>query len=255
MDKPAVAEQVAAAQPDAVVHLAAISFVGHSDEAAFYAVNVVGTANLLSALAAISKPPHKVLLASSSAVYGNCQKSPISERQPPSPVNHYGMSKLAMEYMARTFIDRLPIVFTRPFNYTGPGQASNFIIPKLVKHYVLSEPAIELGNLNVEREFNDVRTVCEVYLAVLEHGKPREGYNICSGHAHTLQEVMDILTDLTGHTLRTSVNPELVRANEIHRLCGDPSKLNTLLSRSHTHIVQRDLRETLRWMLGANLPH
>ena len=120
--KAALYEEVQQAAPDTVVHLAAISFVGHADDTAFYAVNVVGTMNLLAGLAALPVKPTKVLLASSANVYGNCDASPITETQPPAPVNHYAMSKLAMEHMARTYLDRLPIVFSRPFNYTGPGQ-------------------------------------------------------------------------------------------------------------------------------------
>ena len=90
---------------------------------------MMGTINLLDALCALPICPSKVVLASSANVYGNCAVSPIKEDQPPAPVNHYAMSKLAMEHMARTFASRLPIVITRPFNYTGPGQRSNFLIP------------------------------------------------------------------------------------------------------------------------------
>ena len=144
-DKAAVAAEVAQVQPTAVVHLAAISFVGHADDAAFYSVNVLGTVNLLAALAALPVPPTKVLVASSANVYGNCDASPITEAQPPAPVNHYATSKLAMEHMALTYADRLPVVITRPFNYTGPGQAPQFLIPKLVSHFARRADRIELG--------------------------------------------------------------------------------------------------------------
>ena len=154
-DKAAVADQVQQAQADTVVHLAAISFVGNADDAAFYSVNVTGCINLLSACAALPQKPRKVLLASSANIYGNCANSPIGEEQTPAPVNHYGTSKLAMEHLARTYADRLPLVITRPFNYTGPGQGKQFLIPKLVEHFARKAPQIELGNLHVEREFND----------------------------------------------------------------------------------------------------
>jgi len=95
--------------PDAVVHLAAISFVGHADASAFYNVNVLGTLNLLEGLSLLPEKPKRVLLASSANIYGNCEVSPISESQPAAPINHYAMSKLAMEYMARTYLDRLPL--------------------------------------------------------------------------------------------------------------------------------------------------
>jgi nucleoside-diphosphate-sugar epimerase len=245
MDKAAVAFEVLQAAPDAVVHLAAISFVGHADDTAFYGVNVVGTMNLLAGLAALPVKPRKVLLASSANIYGNCDASPITEGQPAAPVNHYAMSKLAMEHMALTYLDRLPIVITRPFNYTGPGQAAQFLIPKLVSHFARRAPAIELGNLHVEREFNDVRMVCDAYLALLAQGVPGEVYNVCSGQPYTLLHVIGLLSEITGHTMDVQVNPAFVRANEVHRLCGSADKLLSATGALPAH----GLDQTLSWML------
>ncbi|HVY53646.1 MAG TPA: NAD-dependent epimerase/dehydratase family protein, partial [Gammaproteobacteria bacterium] len=152
-----VQEEVAQNSCDAVVHLAAISFVGAADESSFYRVNVVGTCNLLKALTTLTVTPKIILLASSANIYGNCDQSPISEEQVPAPLNHYAMSKLAMEHMARTYMDMLPIFFVRPFNYTGPGQGEIFILPKIAAHFAKRAPFIELGNIQVAREFNDVR--------------------------------------------------------------------------------------------------
>jgi len=244
-DSATVAAQVQGTQPDAVVHLAAISFVGSADLAAFYAVNVIGTVNLLAALAALPRAPVKVLLASSANIYGNCEASPIDENQAPAPVNHYAASKLAMEHMAQTFSDRLPIVITRPFNYTGVGQGGQFLIPKLVDHYARKAKRIELGNLHVEREFNDVRMVCNAYLALLDQGQPGEAYNVCTGQTYTLQNVLNMLTTVTGHKPDVQVNPAFVRANEVHRLCGNPNKLTTCAGPLSTY----ELSDTLQWML------
>lgn len=224
-DAAAVAAEVAVAAPEAVVHLAAIAFVGHEDTSAFHAVNVRGSQNLLDALVALPRRPDRVLLASSANIYGNCLQSPIAETQPPAPVNHYAASKLAMEQMAQAYADRLPIVVTRPFNYTGPGQSPSFLIPKLVDHFARRAPVIELGNLHVEREYNDVRMVCEAYLRLLEHGTPGQAYNVCSGTTYSLDMVLDRLRALTGHWPGIRVNPAFVRTNEVHRLCGDPDKL------------------------------
>lgn len=244
-DPAAVATQVQGTQPDAVVHLAAISFVGNADPAAFYAVNVVGTMNLLAAVAALPKPPAKVLLASSANIYGNCDTSPIAEDQPPAPVNHYAASKLAMEHMARTFADRLPIVITRPFNYTGAGQGGQFLIPKLVDHFARRAPHIELGNLHVEREFNDVRMVCQAYLDLLQNGQAGQAYNVCTGQTYTLQNVLDMLTEITGHQIEVRVNPAFVRSNEVHRLCGTRAKLAACTG----PLPACGLSDTLQWML------
>jgi nucleoside-diphosphate-sugar epimerase len=247
-DKAAVAAEVLQAAPDAVVHLAAISFVGHADETAFYAVNVIGTMNLLAGLAALPVKPSKVLLASSANIYGNCDASPITELQPAAPVNHYAMSKLAMEYMAWTYLDRVPIVITRPFNYTGPGQAPQFLIPKLVNHFARRAEQIELGNLHVEREFSDVRMVCDAYLALLAHGVPGQVYNVCSGQPYTLQHVIGLLSGITGHTMDVRVNPAFVRANEVHRLCGSPDKLLACTGPLKSYALEA----TLAWMLESN---
>jgi GDP-6-deoxy-D-talose 4-dehydrogenase len=246
-DKAAVMAEVCERRIDAVVHLAAISFVGNTDEAAFYGVNVVGSMNLLSALACLPKAP-KVLLASSANIYGNCETSPIAEDQPPAPVNHYATSKLAMEHMARTYADRLPLIITRPFNYTGEGQGRQFLIPKLVDHFARKAPSIELGNLHVEREFNDVRMVCQAYLSLLAHGQAGQTYNICTGQAYALKQVIATLTHLTGHTIDVCVNPAYVRANEVHRLSGDPVRLTSCVP----DLPRYQLTNTLRWMLEAS---
>jgi GDP-6-deoxy-D-talose 4-dehydrogenase len=245
-DAAALKQQVAEIAPTFVVHLAAISFVGHADSNAFYAVNVLGTLNLLDALAALDKPPQRILLASSANVYGNCEQSPILETQAPAPVNHYAASKLAMEHLSRTYLDRLPLFWVRPFNYTGPQQAEIFVIPKLVAHFARRAETIELGNLDVEREFNDVRFVCQAYLRLLEQAQLGEVYNVCTGKPVTLKAVIELLTALSGHNLNVRVNPAFVRTNEIQRLCGSPEKLLRTIGDVETPA----LGETLGWMLG-----
>ena len=246
-DCDAVKQQVLQAAPEAVVHLAGISFVGHADPCAFYHVNVIGTLNLLDALTALTQPPRGILLASSANVYGNCEQSPITEEQSPAPVNHYAMSKLAMEYMARTYLDRLPLFFARPFNYIGPGQRESFVTPKLVAHFVQRAESVDLGNLDVEREFNDVRFVCEAYLQLLDKAVPGEVYNICSGKPIALKSVFDLLSQITGHHMQIKLNPAFVRDNEIHRLYGNPEKLYRLVG----DIPLPALQDTLHWMLRA----
>ena len=245
-DPVATRAAVAAAPCDAVVHLAAISFVGHADSTAFYAVNVVGTTNLLQAIIEKGDAPRKILIASSANIYGNCKQSPISETQPPAPANHYAASKVAMEHMVHTFTERLPIVITRPFNYTGAGQSTQFIIPKLVQHFALKSKYIELGNLDVEREFNDVRMVCRSYLSLLDQGHPGETYNVCTGTPYALRQVIHMLEEITKHKPDINVNPAFVRNNEVHQLTGNPSKLIQCIG----SMCNAELHETLAWMLN-----
>ena len=248
-DKAALAEEVRRIRPHQVVHLAAISAVTHEDEEALYRVNLFGTLNLLQALCALDEGPQRVLLASSANVYGNPSRCPVTEDCCPAPVNHYAMSKLAMEHMAATYSDRLPLFFVRPFNYTGIGHDERFVIPKLVRHYAKRAPCIELGNLEVEREFNDVRVVCDLYLRLLEVSKPGEIYNICSGRPVSLRRVMGLLEQLTDHRMEVRVNPAFVRPNEITRLCGSPKKLEDCIG----PIEHPPLEDTLRWMLSDAL--
>jgi nucleoside-diphosphate-sugar epimerase len=241
--------EVLAIAPHAVVHLAGISYVGHANEGDFYNVNVVGTVNLLKALTALKVPPRHVLLASSANVYGNAQNSPITEQQAPAPVNHYAASKVAMECMAANFAAQLRIIIARPFNYTGPGQAVDFLIPKLVSAFKAKAATIELGNLHVEREFNDVRMVCAAYLALINRPAGQtamEVFNICSGNAYSLQSVLAHLKAITGHDLQVQVNPAFVRPHEVHKLCGNPQKLLAATG----PLPNYSLQDTLQFMLA-----
>ena len=216
-------------QPDAVIHLAAITFVPHGDPLEIYQTNLFGTLNLLDAVLAATPQIGKVLIASSANVYGNPPVEVIDETVCPAPVNHYAMSKLAMEHMARTYEDRLPLFITRPFNYTGPGQASHFLIPKIVEHYRRRQPVIELGNLEVIRDFSDVRFLVEVYRRLLESNAVGETVNICSGVGIALGEIIERMNRRAGYAIEVRVNPAFVRANEVRRLIGDNHKLRRLI--------------------------
>jgi nucleoside-diphosphate-sugar epimerase len=241
--------------PDAVIHCAGISFVASKDQEAFYRVHALGTCNLLNALTKLPHKPKKILLASSATVYGNAPLTPTPEDYPLKPIDHYAMSKVAMEEMAKTFFDQLPIIIARPFNYTGPGQHDNFLIPKLIRHFAQKIPKIELGNLNVEREFNDVSTICQAYLALLEHGVPSETYNVGTGKIRSLGNVVDTLAKITNHPIKITINPDFVRANEVHRMCGDPTKLQELLARQQINLRIPELEETLQKMLDQANQH
>lgn len=247
-DQAAVAAEIARIKPEAVVHLAAIAFVGHGNANAFYEVNLIGTRNLLEALAQHVPDVRSILLASSANVYGNRSEGVLSEDATPDPANDYAISKLAMEYMAKLWIDRLPLFIVRPFNYTGVGQDDKFLIPKIVVHFREKRPVIELGNLEVWREFGDVRSVANAYRRLLELGPAGKTLNICTGQTYSLQEVVTLCEKITGHSIEIRVNPEFVRANEVRVLTGDNNHINGLISNWQTH----NLEETLRWMLQGS---
>jgi nucleoside-diphosphate-sugar epimerase len=225
--------------------------VASKDHEAFYRVHALGTSNLLQALTKLQSAPKKILLASSATVYGNSTNHLSAENQALAPIDHYATSKVAMEEMAKTFFKRLPIVIARPFNYTGPGQKGNFLIPKLVDHFAQKKPFIELGNLNIEREFNDVHMICDAYLKLLELGNAGEIYNVCSGQARSLQFVLDALKEITGHDIEIRVNPDFVRASEVHRMVGSPEKLKNLLKANGLSLQASGLDDTLQKMLSS----
>lgn len=231
-------------RPDYLVHLAAISFVAHADAEALYRVNVIGTLNLLEAMAEAKLSPRRVLVASSANVYGNATSGVISEAQPPQPVNHYATSKLAMEYMVRTWSDRLPVVITRPFNYTGVGQEPHFLVPKIVSHFVQGAPVIELGNLDVERDFSDVRMVAAAYHGLLEHDCTGDIVNVCSGEPYSLRSILNMMQKIAGYEIEVRVNPAFVRQSEVKTLIGSPQKLRSIVG----DLKSIPLSDTLRWM-------
>lgn len=243
-DREQIRLAVAAIQPDVVAHLAAISFVAHGDVEAIYKVNVIGTRNLLEALAGLTKQPRAVLLASSANIYGNSSIEVINESVLPAPANDYAVSKLAMEYMARLWMDRLPIVITRPFNYTGIGQTPQFLLPKIVGHFQRNERVIELGNIDVERDFSDVRMVALAYTALLQKSPAGEVFNVCSGQVFSLKKVLAMMAEIAGYAIEVRVNPAFVRANEVKRLRGDAEKLRQAIG----DFASIPLLETLRWM-------
>lgn len=247
-DKPRLQAVLDQIKPQVVVHLAACAYVAHEDAEAFYRVNLIGTRHLLAAIAEASPQVDCVLLASSANVYGNAEVSPVPESALPQPANDYAVSKLAMEHMARLWMDRLPIVIVRPFNYTGVGQDERFVIPKIVAHHRQKKPVIELGNLHVRREYNDVRSVAQAYRRLIEVCPAGETVNLCTGRAYSLDEVLALTEELSGHHLEVKVNPAFVRAHEVHTLTGDNRKLLDLIADWDS----LPLRETLAWMLQSS---
>lgn len=240
-------------RPDYLVHLAGIAFVQHADADAFYRVNVIGTINLLQAMADAGLSPKRVLAVSSANVYGNAKAGVISELEPPQPVNHYAVSKLAMEYMVKTWSDRFPIVLTRPFNYTGVGQQPYFLVPKIVSHFTHRESVIELGNLDVERDFSDVRTVAHVYRLLLERNCEGETVNVCSGCPYSLRSILAMMKEIADIEIEVRVNPAYVRQSEVRTLVGSQEKLRALVG----DVKAFSMEETLRWMVETDVdrPH
>jgi len=231
--------------PDFIINLAGISFVATSNSVLFYKVNVLAVENILNSILEISNyNPQKVILVSSATVYGNQIDNVLDESMIPNPINHYAISKYAMEQIVKTYYDKLNIIITRPFNYTGIGQEEHFLIPKIVAHYKNRKDNIELGNINVFREFNDVLFVCEVYKRLFESSVKSDIVNIASNRVIALKDVIKMMNQISNYDIKVSINQKFIRKNEITKLSGSSDKLFKFLGKIH----QKEFIETLKDM-------
>ena len=242
----AISTEIAKLKPEAVVHLAGISYVGHGNVREFYEVNLIGTQNLLKALDKHAPDVRSILLTSSGNIYGNQVEDDLSEEIIPCPTNDYAVSKLAMEKMAQLWVDRLPLFIVRPFNYTGIGQKQQFLVPKIIAHFRKQKSTIELGCLDVWREFGDVRTVVDIYRRLVELCPLGNTLNVCTGQTHSLREVISLCEKITGHSIKIQINPEFFRSNEVLLLRGSNNRLKKIIREWKSFCLE----ETLTWMLG-----
>ena len=243
-----VRQVVAATKPTAALHLAGITTTLHADIGEVYSVNVVGTVNLLAALAALPSKPRLVVIASSATVYAAPRgEEPVDEEFPLVPNTHYAVSKRTIEDIGRLYQDRLPIVITRPFNYTGPGQSTTFLVPKIVDHFVRKASEIELGNLDLFRDISDVERVVEVYARIVSSGIEPTTMNVCSGRTILLRDIISQMQDISGHRIKLVQNPSLMRDNEARTVRGSTTRLERLLG----SLPNPDFGATLRRMYQA----
>lgn len=233
-DAAAITEAVVAVNPDAILHLAAQASVGASwsDQGGTYEVNTIGAVNVLGAAASCARPP-RVLLISSSEVYGRVTESdlPVTEDQPFAPVSPYAASKAAAEIAGiQAWLGRgLEVVRARPFNHTGPGQRTDFVVPALARQVAEAAgsgaEALYTGNLEARRDISDVRDVVRAYRELAVSGQAGEAYNVCSGRAVSIRDVAERLLRIAGVDVPIVVDPERVRPVDLPELRGDPSKL------------------------------
>jgi GDP-4-dehydro-6-deoxy-D-mannose reductase len=239
-----VREWVAGERPDAIVHLAAVSFGpdARRDPEGTFSVNVLGTAVVLDAARRVPHPPI-VLVTGSSEVYGSPDSSdlPLTEAAPTVPSSVYGLSKLAQEGVALAVARAagVPIIVTRAFNHTGPGQRPDFVVPTLARRVVALkrgiEPIIRVGNVDVRRDFLDVRDVVRAYRLLIEEGAAGrlggEGLvvNVASGRSVAIRSIIQRLCSMAGCQPRISIDESLVRADDPPDIRGDASLLGRLI--------------------------
>lgn len=228
---------------DYVVNFAAISAPVHDDFREVYETNAYGQKNLLEALVAAGFSGRH-LFVSTGYVYAP-EEGRCSETAKPDPGNHYGCSKLLAEVYCGWKRAQLDIVIARPFNCIGQGQGQNFLLPKLVAAYATKSPLLEVGNLDIERDFVDARDAARMFELALLEGERGATYNISNSRTTSIREILVLLSEISGHSPEVRSIAQFQRASDVLYQCGE----NTAIG--HLGYNQRyTLKESLRWMLS-----
>jgi GDP-4-dehydro-6-deoxy-D-mannose reductase len=255
LDAPLVARVVQASRPDVIFHLGAFSSVASSWDtpAEMVQVNVLGTLNVLEAMRQLDAGATAVLACSAEA-YGVVEESrlPIREEEPFHPVSPYAVSKAAADMFAyqyfRTF--KLRTVRLRLFNHCGPGQSSRFVVSSLARQVAeieagLRPPRIQVGDLEVRRDFIDVRDAVRGYWLAAQKGTPGAAYNVASGVARSIREILDMLLGMSKVAVEVTQDPARLRPSDLPILLGDVSRFREATGWSPQTPFQQSLRDTL----------
>ena len=250
-----VDEVVSDVRPEAVFHLAAQSSAALSwrEPALTYEVNVSGTHYLLDAIRRHS-PEARVLIPCTSDQYGrvNPEQCPVTEDAPQRPVSPYASSKMAQEAVGRMFHEAFGVatVCTRAFMHIGPGQPPSFATGDWARQIALAEVdrggrVVRVGNLELKREFGDVRDVVAAYRAALDKGTPGDVYNVATGDARPLRDALEILLGLARVEMTVEIDPAKLRPADPPLLQGSAQKLHRLTGWEPHHRLEETLSEVL----------
>ena len=236
-DPAAIAAVLERSAPDVIYHLAAQSSVKLSWEkpALTAQINAVGAVNLYEGIRTVC-PDARCLVVGSSEEYGNIDyTSAVSEETVPRPGNVYALTKYFQEELARVYSAAygLDFVMTRSFNHIGPRQSRNFVVADFCAQTAeieagMREPVIYTGDLEVYRDFTDVRDVVRAYLLLAERGKRGETYNVGSGNSVKIADILKTVLSLSPHKIRVERDPKKFRPSEIPRICADRKKISAL---------------------------
>ncbi len=250
LNKEAVKAVIDSVRPDCIVNLAAVSSVGLSWRAPVdtMKVNVNGTLNIFDACLAVGIKP-SILLIGSSEEYVPSSR-PMDEDTPINANNPYGISKIAQEQFAKIYRDKYDwkIFCVRSFNHIGVGQRPCFVIPSWCKQVAdiekgLSEPVVKVGDLSVSRDFTDVRDVVRAYRLVIESNDASQVYNIGSGKALPLSEVLNEIISFSSKPIKVEVDPALLRPNDNPVICCDHKKITTMLGWKPENSIENTVKE------------
>lgn len=242
LDKNKLSKFINEIKPAYIIHLGAISSILNSDINKLYSINILGTKNLLDSLLPIQKNIKKIIFSSTANIYNSKEK--ISEETICSIKNDYAFTKYCCERLITDLFSDLPIIIARPFNYTGVGQPQSYIIPKIINSFKKKKKVIELGNIDICRDYSDVRDVVQMYMNLLHKGKINNIYNLSSGISYSINEVISKLQKITGHKLIVKCNKKLIRKNDIKIMKTNPTKINSI-----SKLKRIKFDETLTWML------
>ncbi|MBP9814435.1 GDP-mannose 4,6-dehydratase [Candidatus Woesebacteria bacterium] len=221
-------------KPDYIFHLAAQSFVPTSwgSPAVTLEVNIVGSANVFEAVRQVGIDP-VIQIACSSEEYGMVYENevPIKETNPLRPLSPYAVSKLAMDYLGYQYFESygMKIIRTRGFNHTGPRRGDTFAESTFAKQIALiekgkQEPVIYVGNLEAQRDYTDVRDMVRAYLLAVEKCDPGEVYNIATGHAIKIEDVLKMMLAMSTVKVEIKQDPARMRPSDVPILIGDTKK-------------------------------
>ena len=221
-DPDSVAHVLQQVRPDAILHLGGIAFVplGWSQPQNVFAVNTLGTLNLLAALHR-HLPAARCLIVTSAEVYGSHPApAPLDESAPYAPDNLYGVTKAAADQAALLYAARhnLHILVARPSNHFGPGQSRDFVSASFAAQLAAiangADPVLRVGNLDQARDFTDVRDVVRAYTLLLENGRAQTAYNIASGRMTTIRQILDTLCAIAGVQPSVTIAPDRFRPTD-----------------------------------------
>ena len=233
-DRAAAGSLLETASPDAVVHLAAQSSAGRSFAEPFVTLtrNILPILNMLE-FARTRGGAMRILAVGSADVYGPVGEDdlPLTEDRAPNPANPYALSKAIQEQCCIHYASLYgtDVVVTRSFNHTGGGQRDTFVLSSFARQVCeirlgLRKPVVDVGDLDLKRDFTDVRDVAEAYAAIVERGKKGGVYNVCSGTSYSLRELLGRLCEMAKVDVEIRVDPKRMRPGDIRDLRGDPSK-------------------------------
>lgn len=242
---------------DTVLHLAALIAIPYSYVApdSYVDTNIRGTLNICQACRDLGV--ERLVVTSTSEVYGTAQYVPIDEKHPRQPQSPYSATKIAADAIAKSFFNafNLPVVIARPFNTYGPRQSARAIIPTIITQIANGERQIKIGDLSPTRDFNYVKDTCRGFLTLAQApGIEGEEINICTNSEISMMDTLKLIAKIMNADVEWVRDPQRIRPSksEVFRLWGDNTKITTLTDWRPAYSIEQGLSETIDWFCDKN---